>query len=253
MTYFTTSVKVYHKVVIFKINRKGREMKERRAYSSKRLFDIIFVSVALVIFSPLMLIIGISVFLFSGGWPIFFCHERAGLNGTKFLMFKFRTMVEGAELLEDEVKDQNCIEKPYFNIVDDPRLTWLGKFLKKTNLDELPQLLNVLIGEMSLVGPRPVPLKYSDNCKFIVNYLAKPGITSPYSLIRKKNNINVWNYDDTLKGDRKYYGGNQTMFKDFMYIVKTVFLVVNKICLAVIGIFKPDKFQIITVKTALKI
>jgi lipopolysaccharide/colanic/teichoic acid biosynthesis glycosyltransferase len=113
---------------------------------------------ALIVLSPLMLLAAIAVKLSSPG-PIFFIHERMGLNKRKFKIYKFRTMVQDAEERRRQVEHLNEASGPVFKIRNDPRVTVLGKFLRKTSVDELPQLLNVLKGDMSLVGPRPLPLR----------------------------------------------------------------------------------------------
>jgi lipopolysaccharide/colanic/teichoic acid biosynthesis glycosyltransferase len=121
----------------------------------KRAFDIIGASVALALLSPLILATGLLVRLSSTG-PVFFRQERVGRGGRPFKLFKFRSMVPDAEDRKAELEAHNQAAEGFFKIADDPRITPLGGFLRRTNLDELPQLLNVLRGEMSLVGPRPL-------------------------------------------------------------------------------------------------
>ena len=118
----------------------------------KRAFDICVTILLLILFSPLFLLAAILVRLFGGQGPVFFQHERASQGGTPFQILKFRTMVNNAEHMGAGL----TIEK------NDPRITAIGRFLRKTSLDELPQLFNVLRGEMSLVGPRPLAACYSD-------------------------------------------------------------------------------------------
>ncbi len=124
----------------------------------KRLIDISASVCFLVILSPLFLAVGSVIKLTSRG-PIFFRQERVGLNKRRFLIFKFRTMVDGAEKLIADLEELNEVSGPVFKIKNDPRVTRVGKLLRRTSIDELPQLLNVLIGDMSLVGPRPLPLR----------------------------------------------------------------------------------------------
>jgi exopolysaccharide biosynthesis polyprenyl glycosylphosphotransferase len=121
----------------------------------KRLFDIVGASIALVVLSPLILVIGLLVKLTSHG-PVFFRQERVGRGGRRFELLKFRSMVHDAEERKAELEEHNQAAEGFFKIPDDPRITPLGRLLRRTNLDELPQLLNVLRGEMSLVGPRPL-------------------------------------------------------------------------------------------------
>jgi exopolysaccharide biosynthesis polyprenyl glycosylphosphotransferase len=126
------------------------------ALFAKRLLDVVGSSVLLVILSPLILLIAVLVKLTSRG-PAIFRQDRAGMNGRTFTLYKFRTMVEGAEKDRAGLEAQNEMEGPVFKIKEDPRITGLGRFLRKMSIDELPQLWNVVKGDMSLVGPRPLP------------------------------------------------------------------------------------------------
>src|SRR5262249_23712319 len=125
--------------------------------AAKRIVDIVGAIVLTVVGVPLFVVIGLLVRLTSTG-PIIFRQERAGFHGRRFWMYKFRTMVDGAEQMRDQVAHLNQRTGPIFKASDDPRLTAVGSFLRKLSLDELPQLINVLKGEMSLVGPRPLPV-----------------------------------------------------------------------------------------------
>jgi exopolysaccharide biosynthesis polyprenyl glycosylphosphotransferase len=124
----------------------------------KRLLDFSASLVSLILFTPLFLVTALLIKLTSPG-PVFFIQERLGLNKRRFRLFKFRTMVQGAEHRLAELAHLNEASGPVFKIKNDPRLTRVGKFLRKTSIDELPQLFNVLKGDMSLVGPRPLPLR----------------------------------------------------------------------------------------------
>ena len=145
----------------------------------KRLMDIVGALIAIVLLSPIMLAAAAAVRLTSEG-PVLFAQERYGLNRSRFRMLKFRTMVQNAEKLQAELEAKNEVPGPVFKIARDPRLTPVGRWLRRTSIDELPQLFNVLRGEMSLVGPRPLPLRdvrlftrSSDMRRFSV----RPGIT----------------------------------------------------------------------------
>jgi exopolysaccharide biosynthesis polyprenyl glycosylphosphotransferase len=127
----------------------------RSSASIKRAFDLAFATVGLLAVSPLMIAAAVAIKLDSRG-PIFFRQLRVGRHGKRFHILKFRTMVADAEALKDSLRDRNEALEGLFKIADDPRVTRVGKWLRKTALDELPQLLNVLKGEMSLVGPRPL-------------------------------------------------------------------------------------------------
>lgn len=130
----------------------------------KRTIDIIGSAIGLVLFSPIMLAAAIAIKLSSPG-PVIFKQKRAGLGGKPFTIYKFRTMVTDAEALKAKLRDRNEQDGPAFKIKDDPRVTKVGKFLRKTSIDELPQLWNVLKGDMTLVGPRPLPVNESDACE----------------------------------------------------------------------------------------
>src|SRR5690625_1321760 len=123
--------------------------------ATKRAIDIVVSILLLALGWPLFLLIALAVKLTSKG-PIFFKQVRAGVGGQPFVMYKFRTMVDGADAMKEEIQHLNGSGDPrLFKIKNDPRVTWVGSILRKTSLDELPQLFNVLKGEMSLVGPRP--------------------------------------------------------------------------------------------------
>jgi exopolysaccharide biosynthesis polyprenyl glycosylphosphotransferase len=124
----------------------------------KRFLDIVISSFGLLLISPILILTSLAIKLDSEG-PILFKQVRVGKNGRLFTFYKFRSMVENAELLKDSLKHLNEMDGPCFKIKNDPRVTKVGRFLRKTSIDELPQLWNVLKGEMSLVGPRPLPLE----------------------------------------------------------------------------------------------
>ncbi len=123
-------------------------------HSMKRLFDIVAATCGIVILSPLMIIIAVLIKGEDHG-PIFYKQVRVGKNGKTFKMYKFRSMFVNADKMLDKLKEQNDVDGPMFKMKDDPRVTKIGHFIRKHSLDELPQFLNVLKGDMSLVGPRP--------------------------------------------------------------------------------------------------
>jgi exopolysaccharide biosynthesis polyprenyl glycosylphosphotransferase len=126
------------------------------AVGVKRVIDVCCSLILLMMLSPLFLVVAVLIKILSPG-PVFFVQERVGLNKRRFRMYKFRTMVADAEQKLSEVQHLNEVSGPVFKITNDPRLTSIGKYLRKTSIDELPQLISVLKGEMSLVGPRPLP------------------------------------------------------------------------------------------------
>ena len=156
----------------------------------KRLIDIVGSGLGILILIPVFLIIGILIKLEDPKGSVFFSQKRNGLNGKEFNMYKFRSMVHNAEDLLESLMSKNEMDGPVFKIKDDPRITKIGKFIRKTSLDELPQLFNVLKGDMSLVGPRPpIPREVIQYNKYqYQRLLVKPGITC-YWQISGRNNI----------------------------------------------------------------
>lgn len=187
----------------------------------KRGIDVIGSLVGLVLLSPILLIVILAIKFESKG-PVFFSQERVGLNGKVFKMHKFRSMIVNAEDLLVHLKDQNEMSGPMFKMKDDPRITKVGKFIRKTSIDEFPQLINVLRGEMSLVGPRPnLPAevaKFEDWMK--VKLLVKPGLTC-YWQVRGRNNID---FEDWMKLDEKYVR-DRSLLLDIILIFKTFLLI----------------------------
>jgi exopolysaccharide biosynthesis polyprenyl glycosylphosphotransferase len=156
----------------------------------KRLLDMGGSAVLLVVTLPIMLCVALAVRLDSKG-PVFFSQNRSGLRGRAFRMYKFRTMVTNAEQGRAELEDRNEMSGPVFKVKNDPRVTQVGRFLRKTSLDELPQLWNVLRGEMSLVGPRPLPLYETANFGDLTQrrrMSVRPGLTCLWQ-VRGRNKI----------------------------------------------------------------
>jgi exopolysaccharide biosynthesis polyprenyl glycosylphosphotransferase len=155
----------------------------------KRVLDIVFAALALVVLSPLMLLIALLIKADSSG-PVFFCQDRYGLGRRRFRMFKFRTMVVDAEAKLPEVEVLNEATGPIFKVRNDPRITRVGAFLRRSSLDELPQFMNVLLGDMSLVGPRPMSVR--DVSLFTEAWLmrrfsVKPGLTCIWQVSGRSN------------------------------------------------------------------
>lgn len=132
-----------------------KEIESRKGYHSiKRIFDVLLSVMGLIVLSPLMLVIAYKIKEEDGG-PIIYKQVRVGKDGHHFEMYKFRSMVTNADRLLEKLKDQNEVDGAMFKMKNDPRITQTGHFIRKHSLDELPQLINVLKGDMSLVGPRP--------------------------------------------------------------------------------------------------
>ena len=158
-----------------------RSKKYKKSFTyefTKRVIDILASLAALILLSPIMIIIMFLIKLDSRG-PVIFSQERVGKNGKIFKMYKFRSMVTNAEELLKELKSKNEMSGPMFKIKHDPRVTSIGRFIRRTSLDELPQLVNVLKGDMSLVGPRPnLPKEVREFDKWMLDKLVvKPGLT----------------------------------------------------------------------------
>jgi exopolysaccharide biosynthesis polyprenyl glycosylphosphotransferase len=181
----------------------GSPVLKARALISKRIVDVVVSSVLLVLLSPLLIAIAIAVRLDSPGSPFFF-QERAGLGGRRFRMFKFRTMREGSDAVKQELAHLNHTgDMRLFKIPNDPRTTRLGRMLRRWSLDELPQLFNVLIGDMSLIGPRP--FFESDFQEYEDHHFrrldAKPGITGLWQVSGRSE---VLDFEDVIFLDRQY-------------------------------------------------
>lgn len=188
------------------------------ALKLKRLFDLGFSIGVLIALSPVYCMIAIAIKMDDGG-PVFFSQERVGLNGRRFSCLKFRTMVVNAEALQQHLMNQNEQSGPVFKIKMDPRVTRMGKFLRKTSLDELPQFFNVLSGDMSVVGPRPpIPSEVKQYKRWQNRRLSmKPGITCIWQ-VSGRNNIP---FDEWVRMDMQYID-NWSLRQDFMIILKTI-------------------------------
>ena len=186
----------------------------------KRIIDIVASFTGLIVLSPLMLVVSILIKLESKG-EVIFKQKRVGLNGKEFDMYKFRSMVVNAEELKEKLAAQNEMSGPMFKMKDDPRVTKVGKFIRKTSIDELPQLWNILKGDMSLVGPRPsLPKEVAQFEDWMHKRLeVKPGLTC-YWQVSGRNNID---FEDWMKLDVKYVE-ERNLWIDIKLIFKTVFV-----------------------------
>ena len=155
----------------------------------KRAFDIMSSAVGLIVLAPIFLTVAIAIKIDDPG-PAFFIQERDGLNGKIFRMFKFRSMCKDAPKLRKAMESKNELDGPAFKIANDPRVTKVGRFIRRTSIDELPQLVNVLLGSMSVVGPRPLPTYETAplNDYQRQRLLVKPGLIC-YWQIRGRNGI----------------------------------------------------------------
>ncbi|TPE20413.1 sugar transferase [Clostridium perfringens] len=186
----------------------------------KRFMDIFASILGLILLSPILIVVSILIKLDSKG-PVFFSQKRVGLHGKSFNMYKFRSMVVNAEEIKDKLKEQNEMSGPMFKMKNDPRITKIGKFIRKTSIDELPQLLNVLKGEMSLVGPRPsLPKEVKEFEPWMLERLeVKPGITC-YWQVMGRNSIG---FREWMELDVKYVH-ERCLSLDLKLIFKTFFV-----------------------------
>lgn len=167
---------------------------------TKRVLDILLIVIALPVVVPVLALCALAIRIDSPG-RILYRQERTGQHGRKFWMYKFRTMVVNAEELKKELAHLNILPPPDFKIINDPRITRVGRFLRKTSLDELPQLLNVLRGEMSLVGPRPTDFHLDAYELWHMERLeVPPGITGLWQ-VRGRNTTT---FDERLRLDVQY-------------------------------------------------
>lgn len=188
---------------------------------SKRIVDILGSLFGIILLSPIFIATAIAIKLDSKG-PVFFVQERCGKDGKIFKMYKFRSMCVDAEEKLKELLDKNEMSGPVFKMKDDPRITRVGKFIRKTSIDELPQLFNVLKGDMSLVGPRPPLVR---EVKQYTPYqmqrlLVKPGLTC-YWQIMGRNKIS--DFDEWVELDIKYIK-ERNFWLDMKLIFKTIFV-----------------------------
>jgi exopolysaccharide biosynthesis polyprenyl glycosylphosphotransferase len=192
----------------------------------KRVFDFCVSLTLLVIFAPLYLTIALLIKLDSAG-PVLYCQPRVGLHGKRFNAWKFRTMVTNAEQLQAQLEAQNQTKDGIlFKLREDPRITKIGHFLRQYSLDELPQLFNVLLGEMSLIGPRPLPVRDVD--KFAAHHYVRhevlPGITGLWQVSGRSD---ITDFEDVIQLDL-YYIQNWSLGLDFKILLRTITVVLKK-------------------------
>ena len=192
-------------------------------HTVKRGFDILASGVALVLLSPLFGVLTVKIKKEDGG-PAFYSQTRIGKNGKPFKMWKFRSMIVNADKMVKQLEEQNEIDGAMFKIKDDPRVTKIGHVIRKYSLDELPQLWNVLKGDMSLVGPRPpLPMEVADYTDYDKLRLSvTPGCTGLWQ-VTKRNDAD---FDEMVELDLEYINKSSLWF-DFKILLKTVGVVVH--------------------------
>jgi lipopolysaccharide/colanic/teichoic acid biosynthesis glycosyltransferase len=209
-----------------KVDEKTREKLQviiEKSYSTfwkqKRLFDIFFATLILLFFLPLMFVIAVVIVIDDPSAGPFYKQIRVGRHGKEFYMYKFRTMRANADMMIDELSKQNEMDGPVFKIKEDPRITRVGKYLRKLSLDELMQFFNVLKGDMTLVGPRP-PLPrevqyYTDYQR--LRLLVTPGLTCTWQISKNRNDIP---FEQWVEMDIEYIQ-TRTYLNDLKIMLKT--------------------------------
>lgn len=192
----------------------------------KRLFDIVSSLAALVVLFPFLVIVAIVILIDDNKGSPIFSQIRCGKNGKYFKIYKFRTMCCDAESKLEALQKKNEMDGPVFKIKDDPRVTRVGKFLRSSGIDELPQLLNILKGDMSVVGPRPALPKevkqYNDEQR--IRLKVTPGLTCYWQIEPDRNSIA---FEEWMSMDRKYIA-ERSFLVDIKIILKTVVAVVKR-------------------------
>ena len=212
----------------------GRKNKNFRIWSwfsyprfPKRVADIIASLLVLGLFAPIFPLIVLVIKLSSPG-PLFFKHKREGLHGKEFFCLKFRTMIIGADSMQEKLRYINQVDGPQFKLKDDPRVTRLGKFLRNTFIDEIPQFANILVGQMSVVGPRPSPNAENSRCPFWrdARLSVRPGITGLWQIYRTRRSdrdFQEWIYYDII------YVRNSSLRLDFLTCWKTIIMIIKNL------------------------
>ena len=208
-----------------KIGIADMEIKGKIYRGFKRIVDIILGCIGLVLLSPVFLILAICIKIDSKG-PVIFAHKRIGKNGKKFNMYKFRSMYENAEeMIENFNEEQKREWQENFKLENDPRITKVGKFLRKTSLDELPQIVNIIKGDLSIIGPRPIVdeelEKYGENKEKFLSIT--PGLTGYWQANGRSNTT----YEERMQMEL-YYIDNQSLLLDIKIFFKTIVSVLKK-------------------------
>jgi lipopolysaccharide/colanic/teichoic acid biosynthesis glycosyltransferase len=185
----------------------------------KRAIDIAGAALGLVVAAPVMLLVALAIKLSEPRHPVLFAQERTGLGGARFTIHKFRTMTPDAEARKGELLDANEQDGPAFKMVNDPRVTRLGRALRQTSIDELPQLWNVLMGDMSLVGPRPLPVPESNACATWQRRRldVTPGITGPWQVEGR----GVMSFVEWIRSDVRYIR-SRSLLQDVKLLLLTL-------------------------------
>ncbi len=190
----------------------------------KRIFDVVMCSFALLVLSPVFLVVAIAIKCQDGG-NVFYSQTRLTKDGKKFEMYKFRSMCPDADKKLEELMDQNEMDGPAFKMKDDPRITKVGRFIRKTSIDELPQLVNIIKGDMSIVGPRP-PLVWEVE-QYTPYHMHRLDVKTGLSCYREcYGRSNIHNFDEWVESDLKYIR-ERSMLTDMKVILLTIKVVLT--------------------------
>ncbi|MBE6959428.1 MAG: sugar transferase [Ruminococcaceae bacterium] len=201
------------------LDRKAILRRDRGYWIFRRAQDIFLSLLALLVLWPVLLVIAIVIVIDSPGAGPIYSQKRVGRNGKEFKFYKFRSMCPNADKMLDQLLDQNEMEGPVFKIKEDPRITRVGKFIRKTSIDELPQLFNVLKGDMSIVGPRPaLPREVEQYTDYERQRLyVTPGLTCYWQIQPRRNSLSFYEWLDL---DLKYIQ-ERSFWTDWKIIFKT--------------------------------
>ena len=190
----------------------------------KRMFDILLCSLALLVLSPFFLIVAIVIKCEDGG-KIFFSQTRLTKNGKKFQMYKFRSMCPNADAMLETLLKDNEMEGPAFKMENDPRVTKVGRFIRKTSIDELPQLINVIKGDMSIVGPRPPLIREVE--QYTPYQMHRLDVKTGLSCYREcHGRSNIHDFDEWVESDLKYIK-ERNLWVDLKVIFLTIWVVIS--------------------------
>lgn len=191
---------------------------------TKRVLDIALALLALVLLAPVFLVTALAIWLDDPRAPVIFRQPRCGYGGRCFALLKFRTMVPGADALKESLRERSAVAWPDFRLPDDPRVTRVGRILRVTSLDELPQFLNVLRGDMSLVGPRPTSFLASTYSLWQTERLEfRPGITGPWQVAGRDR----MDFAERCRLEIGFFR-KPSLLKELVLLVKTVACVVRR-------------------------
>ena len=190
----------------------------------KRIFDIVMSTLALIVLSPVFLAVAIAIKCEDGG-KVFFKQDRMTKGAKVFGMYKFRSMCPDAESKLDELMDQNEMEGPAFKMENDPRITKVGKFIRKTSIDELPQLINIIKGEMSIIGPRPPLVR--EVKEYTPYQMHRLDVKTGLSCYREcYGRSNIHDFDEWVESDLKYIR-ERSFWTDIKVILLTIKVVIK--------------------------